>query len=246
MAISDLSKAIVTGATSGIGAATVKALAGDGFDVLALGRREDRLSALSAEVGCKTLSGDVRNIEALSDELDAFEADVLVNNAGVGHGIDGIAGINPDAIQDAFDINVVAPIQLTAHLLVGMKRRSRGHIVNIGSIAGLHTLFSAVYGGTKSALHRFSQNLRTELRGTGIRVTEICPGRVTTEFYQVAKGDTETLQKMGATEIREMQPADVADAIMFALKAPAHVNIATIEMLPTEQAVGGVNLVPTR
>lgn len=241
-----LTRAIVTGATSGIGAATVRLLVQEGFDVLAVGRRKERLAVLSAETGCMTIAGDVRELDGFSAEIDQFEADILINNAGVGHGIDGLAGLDPKAIQEAFDINVVAPIQLTAAVLDGMKQRGRGHIVNIGSIAGLHTLISAVYGGTKAAIHLFSQNLRVELRGTGIRVSEICPGRVTTEFYDVATGDGEKLQRMGKTDIQEMLPVDIANAVLFAINAPPHVNVATIELLPTEQAVGGVNLVPTR
>lgn len=240
-----LAKAVVTGATSGIGAATVQAFCAQGMEVLALARRADKLAALSNETGCKTLALDVRKVSDRADEIRDFQADILVNNAGVGHGIDGLAGLAPEAIQEAFEINVIAPIQLTSLVLEGMKSRRRGHIVNIGSIAGIHTLYSAVYGGTKSAIHRFSQNLRVEVKGTGIRVSEICPGRVTTDFYNVATGDETKLQQMKTTDIQEMQPADIADSILFAVNAPAHVNIATIELLPTEQAIGGVNLTPT-
>lgn len=245
MTNSGLAKAIVTGATSGIGAATVQAFCTQGIEVLALARRADKLDALAAQTGCQTLALDVRKFGDRKEDITNFQADILVNNAGVGHGIDGMAGLAPEAIQEAFEINVIAPIQLTSLVLEGMKDRGRGHIVNIGSIAGIHTLYSAVYGGTKSAIHRFSQNLRVEVKGTGIRVSEICPGRVTTEFYNVATGDTDKLQQMRTTDIQEMQPADIADAILFAVNAPPHVNIATIELMPTEQAIGGVNLTPT-
>lgn len=239
-----LKKALVTGATSGIGAATVKVLAEAGLDVLAVARREDRLTALAAEAGCGWLACDVRDTDRLATAIDAFEPDVLVNNAGVGHGISGLHEIEPAAIQEAFEINVIAPIQICALALPGMRRRGRGHVVNIGSIAGLHTLISGVYGGTKGAIHRFSQNLRYELAGSGLRVTEICPGRVTTDFYQVALGERETLDRLGRSEIRELRPEDIADVILYALRAPAHVNIATIEVLPTDQAIGGVRLTP--
>lgn len=237
-------KALVTGATSGIGAATVKALAEAGLDVLAVARREDRLTALAAETGCGWLASDVRDTDRLAEAIETFEPDVLVNNAGVGHGISGLDEIDPAAIEEAFAINVIAPIQICALALPGMRRRGRGHVVNIGSIAGLHTLISGVYGGTKGAIHRFSQNLRFELAGSGLRVTEICPGRVTTEFYQVAQGDRDRLETMGQSNIRELLPEDIADVILFALKAPSHVNIATIEVLPTDQAIGGVKLAP--
>ncbi len=239
-----LKNALVTGATSGIGEATVRALAASGRNVLAVARREARLEALAAETGCSWMAADVRETDRLGGRLRAFAPDIIVNNAGVGHGSAGLEGLDPAAIQEAFDINVVAPVQITALALAGMRERRRGHIVNIGSIAGLHTLVSAVYGGTKAAIHRFGQNLRFELRGSGIRVTELCPGRVSSEFYQAAQGDRDTLDRMGQSGIVELQPQDIADAILFAVNAPAHVNVATIELLPTEQAVGGVQATP--
>ncbi len=237
-------KALVTGATSGIGAATVNALTSSGLEVLAVARRTDRLKQLAAETGCRWLASDVRDTDLLAGEIEAFEPDVLVNNAGVGHGISGLDQIDPSAVQEAFEVNVIAPIQTCALALPGMRRRGRGHVVNIGSIAGLHTLISGVYGGTKGAIHLFSQNLRYELAGSGLRVTEVCPGRVSTEFYQAALGDRDTLETMGRSGIRELRPEDIADVILFALRAPSHVNIATIEVLPTDQAIGGVKLTP--
>lgn len=241
---SKLTKAVVTGATSGIGTATVKALAASGRQVLAVARRAERLENLAAETHCEWLAADVRDIERLAEAIAAFEPDIVVNNAGVGHGITGLHDVELAAIQEAFEINVIAPVQISSLALTGMRARGRGHLVNIGSIAGLHTLVSAVYGSTKSAIHRFSQNLRAELRGTGIRVSEICPGRVASDFYQAAAGHPETLTQMARSGIRELQPEDIADAVLYAVNAPAHVNISTIELLPTEQAVGGVHITP--
>lgn len=242
--MSDLQRALVTGATSGIGAATVRALATSGRQVLAVARREDKLADISTETGAEVLVADVRDHLVLGPAIARFAPDIVVNNAGVGHGITGIEGITDEQIQEAFEINVVAPARIASAAIPGMKARGRGHIVNIGSIAGLHTLNSAIYGGAKSAVHRFSQNLRFELSGSGLRVTEICPGRVASEFYQAAKGDRSKLDAMYALGIEELQPDDVAAAILFAIDAPAHVNVATIEILPTEQAVGGVRSEP--
>ena len=237
-------RAIVTGASSGVGAAVVRSLAASGRTVLAIARRESLLRELAAETGCRWLAADVRDIESLSDEVRAFAPDILVNNAGVGHGLTGIEGLDVEAIEEAFEINVVAPVQLTAVALEGMRERSGGHVVNLGSISGLHTLGSALYGGTKSAIHQFSQNLRFELRGTGIRVTEVCPGRVATGLYEAAAGDRDKLERMAESGIRELQPTDVAEAILFAVNAPSHVNVSTIELLPTEQAIGGAAMTP--
>ena len=172
----------------------------------------------------------------------SFKPDILINNAGIGHGIDGLDGLDVSLIQEAIDINVSSPIKLTAALLESMKEQARGHIVNIGSVAGLHTLYSSLYGATKSAIHLFSQNLRAELHGTPIRVTEICPGRVSTGFFQAAVGNEERLKVLGHSGIKELTPTDIADAVLYALSAPAHVNITTIEIMPVDQAVGGMKL----
>ena len=237
-----MKRAIVTGATSGIGAATVRALRGAGYEVLAVARRPDRLDDLAQETGAQILAADVRNIATIRAAVDGFAPDVLINNAGVGHGIDGFAEAGDALIQEAVDVNVTSLLQLTGAVLPTMIENRAGHIVNIGSIAGLHTVASALYGATKAAVHIFSQNLRNELVGTGIRVTEICPGRVATEFYAAAKGDRERLDKMGDTGIRELDPDDIAAAILYAIGTPAHVNVATIELLPTDQAVGGIKI----
>ena len=244
--MSRLDRALVTGATSGIGAATVRALTASGRQVLAVGRREDRLAELAAETGAGTLAADVRDTPRIAAGIDRFAPEILINNAGVGHGIDGIGGLEPSQVQEAFDINVTAPTQLIAAALPQMRAAGRGHIVNIGSIAGLHTLVSAVYGGAKSAIHRISQNLRFELSGTGIRVTEIAPGRVASEFYAAAAGDPGKLAAMGRSGITDLAPEDIASAILYALDTPAHVNISLIELLPTEQAVGGVKAEPRK
>lgn len=238
-------RVLVTGATSGIGEGIVRILRAESLDVLAVARRAERLEALARETGCRTIVADVRDSTRLRDAIDGFAPDVVINNAGVGHGIMGLEQIGLDQIQEAIEINVVAPMQITAVALAGMRQRRRGQIVNIGSIAGLHTMTSAVYGGSKAAVHMFSQNLRHELRGTGIRVTEICPGRVSSEFYDNALGDEERLAAAKQTGIAELSPDDIGRTILFAIRAPAHMNIATIEILPTEQAIGGVTLTPT-
>ena len=239
-----LNKAVVTGATSGIGSAIVVELRNSGREVLAIGRRADKLKKISADTGAIALVADIQNIEDFTAQLSEFQPDILVNNAGVGHGIDSLLSIEPKIVQEAIDTNVSAPIQLTSLLIPSMLARQQGHIVNIGSIAGLHTMISALYGATKSAIHLFSQNLRNELAGSGIRVTEICPGRTSTEFYQAAKGTREKLNKMSQSNIRELKPEDVANTVLYAINAPEHVNISTIEILPTDQIVGGIRMAP--
>ena len=236
--------ALVTGASSGIGAAIVRRLTGAGREVVALARRADRLAALAEETGCRTEALDVTDGERAEAFVRELEPGVLVNNAGTGQGIDGLEGADAAAIRNALLLNVEAPIRLTRAAVPPMRERGGGHVVNMGSIAGLYPIVSAVYGAGKGAVHLFSQNLRVELRGTGIRVTEIAPGRTTTEFYDAAVADEAARARMTQTGITELSPDDVASAVLWAIEAPVHVNVGLIELTPTEQALGGAHLVP--
>lgn len=236
-----MTRALVTGATAGIGQAIVERLCADGYTVTAVGRRADRLQALAEETGCLAEPGDVTNLPRMRQIVDAARPEILVNNAGIGLAMTGLASVSEDDIARAIATNVTAPFQLTQLVLPRMKASGCGHIVNIGSIAGLHTLVSALYGGGKAAVHRFSQNLRYELVGSCIRVTEICPGRVASEFYDTRTGNIEA-NSIAEVAIKALDPCDVADAVAYALSVPKHVNISTIELLPTAQAVGGVKI----
>lgn len=238
-------KVVITGATSGIGEATLRVLTDAGYSCLAIGRNVGKLEILAQETGSEFLAVDVRDLATIVPAIVGFEPDILVNNAGVGHGIDGLLGSEPATIQEAIDINVTSMIQITTETIPGMIERRSGHVVNVGSIAGLHTAISALYGATKSAVHMFSQNLRSETVGTGLRVTEVCPGRTRSGFYNAAKGDPERLNAMTKSGIRELLPEDIAAAILYAVSAPPHVNVSTIELLPTDQAIGGVQLKPS-
>lgn len=245
MTIKSGDTAVVTGASSGIGAATVAALAATGATVHAVARRADRLDTLAASTGCVTHVLDVCDTVALDELLGSLDADVLVNNAGLGRAMDSLADATFDDIERTIQTNVTAVLHATRAVLPGMTARRRGHIVNIGSMAGIYPLSAALYGASKGAVHRLSTNLRLELRGTGIRVTEICPGRVRSEFYDVAVDDPERRAKLQDTGIDEVTSADVADAILFVLRAPTRVNVNRIELQPTEQTYGGAQFVPT-
>jgi NADP-dependent 3-hydroxy acid dehydrogenase YdfG len=236
--------ALVTGASSGIGAAVVRKLAAAGWEVHALARRAERLAALARETGCVPHIGDVRDGAAMERVVAGLAPDLLVNNAGLGAGITGLTGASREEVAQTIETNVTAVLELLRLVLRGMIARKRGHVVNIGSVAGLYPLVSAVYGASKGAVRLMSQNLRLELRGTGIRVTEICPGRVSTEFYDVAVADPATRDRLKHTGIRELTPEDVADAILYAVSAPPHVTVATIELQPVEQSFGGLHLDP--
>ena len=242
MAGGALATALVTGASSGIGAACVTALRAQGLDVWALARRADRLEALARETGCTPIVADMQDGPALEAALDGLKPDVLVNNAGLGAGITGLAAASREDLERTIGTNVTALLDITRLVLPGMTARGRGHIVNIGSVAGLYPINSVVYGGSKGAVHLISQNLRIELRGTGIRVTEICPGRVSTEFMSVAVPEGASFP--AKTPITEMSSEDIAAAVAYAVGAPAHVNVSMIELQPTEQSFGGMQFDP--
>lgn len=236
--------ALVTGASAGIGAAVVRALAADGWRVHALARRADRLQALAEQTGCTPHAVDVRDADALERVVAQAAPDLLVNNAGLGAAITGLAGASREEVAQTIDTNVTAVLELLRLALPGMIARKRGHVVNIGSVAGMYPAVSAVYGASKGAVRLMSQNLRLELRGTGVRVTEICPGRVATEFYDASVPDPATRERIKTTGIRELTPDDIAAAILYAVSTPAHVNVQTIELQPVEQSFGGAQFHP--
>ena len=230
--------ALVTGASSGIGEATVKVLTDNKIKVYALARRRQRLNVLSKITGCEKIVMDIRNRKSL-EKLKKINFDILVNNAGLGRGFTKIFKTKAKDIDTTIDTNVNAFLQLLRCVVPNMVNKKRGHIINIGSIAGLYPLSNSVYGGSKGAVHLINQNLRIELSGTGIRCTEINPGRVDTEFFDIAFDSKKDSKKM-KTGLKLLSPHDIADSIMYAIRTPPHVNISMIELTPTEQAPGGV------
>lgn len=238
--------ALVTGASSGIGAATAIRLVREGYHVHALARRVDRLDALAKRVGNKFIGQltthplDVTDSAALTEYARSIgPVNVLINNAGLGRMDEMLAKSSIADITDTISTNVTASMVAARAVLPAMIEQAQGHIVNLGSMAGLYPLAAASYGASKGAIHLLSLNLRLELKGTGVRVTEICPGRVATEFYDVAVSDPAkraTIQDSGVTEV---SAEEVADVIAYALRAPRHVNINRIELQPTEQTYGG-------
>ena len=235
--------AVVTGASSGIGAACVRALRDRGLHTIALARREDRLAALAEATGCEPLVLDLHDRDAIYDRLGGLGIDVLVNNAGLGRGFTGFLESDRDEIEEMIDINVTAAIHVVRAVAAGMAERKRGHVVNIGSIAGLYPIGMPVYGASKGAIHLFAQHLRVDLKGTGIRLTEICPGRIDTEFFETAFDDPDK-RKAFRSGFEILVPDDVAAAMLYAVTAPWRVNVSTIELTPTEQAPGGAMITP--
>ncbi len=238
MAIHDYKTALVTGASSGVGAACARALSQAGLEVIACARRKDRLEQLAEETGCEVLVLDLKDTAAVYDALGGLEFDILVNNAGLGRGYEGFLKSTSAEIDEMIDLNVSAAMHVVHAVLGGMADRKRGHLVHISSIAGLYPLGFPVYGGTKGAIHAFSQHMRMELSGSGVRQTEICPGRIATEFFQTAF-KTQEERDVFMAGFDALTAEDVADAVLYTLGTPKHVNISLIEMTPTQQAPGG-------
>lgn len=239
--------ALVTGASSGIGAGVVEVLSAAGFAVTALARRADRLAALAARTGCAVAVADVTDpaaMEAALAEFDGQAPDILVCNAGLGGGFAGTAATPEAEIETVIGVNVTATLRLLRRVLPGMIARGQGHVVTLGSVAALYPSPSALYGASKAAILQIGQNLRMELGGTALRVTDIRPGRVSSEFYDVAIADRAKSAAAKATGIRELSPQDVGEAVLFAVNAPAHVNVSAIELQPVEQTYGGIGLYP--
>ena len=243
MALKDYQTALVTGASSGIGAATVRMLAARGLKVHAVARRRDRLSALTDCGDVVPHALDMQERDALYDVLGALDVDILVNSAGVGSQFDPFQELDPDKIDATLTTNVAGTVHAVRAVSPGMVARGRGHIVNIGSIFGLHAIGTAVYGASKAAVHRFSQDLRHDLKGSGIRVTEVSPGRAATEIFATMTDDAKAQDAM-VDGFEIITAEDVAEAVVWALDQPWRVNISLIELTATEQIPGGVPIHP--
>jgi 3-hydroxy acid dehydrogenase / malonic semialdehyde reductase len=241
----------VTGATAGFGAAIARRFVAEGHRVVASGRRVDRLAKLADELGDAVLPfpldvTDRAATDTVAERLPpAFAAiDVLVNNAGLALGLEPAQRANLDDWETMIDTNVTGLVRMTRSLLPGMVERGRGHIVNLGSVAGSFAYAGGnVYGATKAFVEHFTLNLRADLLGTPIRVTNVEPGLVGgTEFSNIRfKGDD---AKAGKTYegLQPLMPDDVADAVFWVATRPAHVNINNVQMMPVCQAPGGTAL----
>lgn len=230
--------AVITGASSGFGAATVRVLRAEGWRVIAGARRADRLADLAAETGCESRPLDVTDqasVDAFREGLDAVH--LLVNNAGGARGLDPIASSDDDAWRWMFEVNVLGLARVTRAFLQPLEMSGDGIIINIGSIAGIETYAGgAGYTAAKHAVRAITETLRLELLGRPIRVTEIAPGSAETEFSLVRfDGDT---TKAGAV-YRGMTPLsadDIAECIRWVASLPSHVNIDHLVVKPRAQA----------
>ncbi len=241
MPISDYRTALVTGASSGIGAAVVERLRREGLEVHALARSADALDALAKKTGCIPHAIDVTDLARVTALTQTFTFDILVNNAGVDRPRLFLKA-EPDDIDALVDVNLRAVLHLCRLIAPGMAARDRGHIVNIGSIAGAYNFGgNSTYHVTKAAISMLSKQLRVDLFGRRVRVTEICPGRVATDIFAHVHGDTPEIRERFIEGFELPEAMDIADAIAFAIAAPIAVNIGHMEITPTLQVPGGLS-----
>ncbi len=245
--------ALVTGASSGIGQAIAEQLLTEGHRVIALARREERLQALKrhsgAASGLHIATADVRDKDAMRSVLRALpgdfaEIDVLINNAGLALGVTPAQESQFDDWQTMIDTNCTALAWLSRELLPAMLERGRGHIVNMGSIAGRYPYRgSSVYGASKAFVEQFSLNLRADLLGTPIRCTLIEPGMVgNSEFSLVRMAGNEAAAAAVYAGAEELTPESVASAVSYVINQPAHVNVNRIELMPVCQAADSIGV----
>lgn len=230
--------AVVTGASSGIGAATAVRLAQEGFDVILGARRLDRLEEVAARCGGRALPLDVTDESSVAFFARTIDTThVLVNNAGMARGLDPLADLSGDALQTMWETNVAGLLRVTQAFLPKLEASGSGHIVNVGSTAGIETYpGGGGYTASKHALRAITETLRKELLGKPIRVSQVNPGLVETEFSMVRfDGDAERAKKP-YDGLQPLTADDIADCIAWAVTRPPHVNIDEIVVRPLAQA----------
>ncbi len=241
---------LITGASSGIGAACARSFAREGAHLLLLARREEKLALLVAELVASGIDRshlhplvvDVRDRVRVTSVLAELPAnwqaiDILINNAGLSRGLNKLQEGEVDDWEEMIDTNIKGLLYVTRAVVPGMVERGLGHVVNLGSIAGHQTYPQGnVYCGTKAAVRSITEGLKIDLLGTPVRVTSIDPGMVDTEFSTVRfHGDTVRAAKV-YTGLQPLTAEDIADTILFCLTRPAHVNISEILLVPIAQA----------
>jgi len=236
--------ALVTGASRGIGAAIVRALRAEGLEVWAVARSAQRLEALAAETGCRALPLDVTDTAALEAALEPLAIDVAVVNAGGVSAVKPLHEMGRHELDSMLDLNVKAAFHTVRVVLPGMVARRFGHLFLASSISAHHAYPAmAAYTAGKAAVSMLAQNLRLDLVGTGIRVTELAPGRVETDIYLEAMGgDRAAVRERLYAGFRSIKPEEVARVLVEALRLPPHVDLSRIDIVPTDQAFGGVVL----
>jgi NADP-dependent 3-hydroxy acid dehydrogenase YdfG len=244
MPFSDYSTALVTGASTGMGAAMAERLAKRGLKVHALARNEEQLNALASKTGATPHVVDLTDTDALTRAVRDLDPDVLINCAGASRP-GNILSSSAGDLDEIVDVNLRGLLHLTRLVLPRMVERDCGHVINITSIAGLYNFYGhTAYHATKAAVHQISRQLRNDTVGKRIRVTEICPGRVETEIFgRNMGGSPEAIEEARKTYFEgyeSLTTDDIVEAMEYAIETPRHVNVGMMELMPTFQVPGGL------
>jgi len=234
--------AVVTGASAGIGEATCRVLAREGFVVVAGARRRERIEALAKEIGGEAHALDVTEPASIESFVRAIESthgriDALVNNAGLALGMGSLPETKDEDWITMFETNVLGIVRMIRALIPLLRKAPYGHILNVGSVAGFDVYAGgAGYISTKHAVRAITSGLRLELNGEPIRVTEVAPGMTRTEFSSVRFGGDQARIEKVYEGLTPLQPEDIAECVAFALTRPPHVNIDYLVVRPLDQA----------
>lgn len=236
----------ITGATAGIGREAARLFARDGWTVIAAGRRKDRLEGLAAELGedkVRTVALDMSDLAAVeAAAAEAGEIDLLLNNAGLAPPLAPLQEAELAPLISTIETNIAGLVALTRFLLPGIIAR-KGAIINMSSVAATYPYRGgAVYGGTKAFVRQFSLDLRSDLHGTGVRVTAIEPGMVETEFTLVRNGGDQAASDALYADMEPLTAQDIAETIHWVATLPPHVNINALELMPVTQSFAGFQI----
>jgi serine 3-dehydrogenase len=235
----------ITGATAGIGRAAARRFAGDGWTVIATGRRRERLEALAAELGdcIRPVVLEMRDLAAVeAAAADAGQIDLLLNNAGLASAMAPLQDADLDSLETVIETNITGLVALTRALLPGIIAR-KGAIINMSSVAATYPYRGgAVYGASKAFVRQFSLDLRCDVHGSGVRVTSIEPGMAETEFTLVRTGGDRAASDALYADMDPMTAEDIAATIHWVATLPKHLNINTIELMPVSQSFAGFTI----
>lgn len=237
--------ALITGAASGIGYSILKKLSNYKFKIYALDKNKIKLKKICNETGAYPINLDIANTDALYSKLSKLNIDILVSNAGIANGIEGLLKASKNDILKSTKVNYESILHIIKILVPKMVKKRNGHIFLIGSIAGLYPTDSAIYSSQKTAIHKIAQSLRIELSGSRVKLTEISPGRTKTSFGNNVFS-TSKMKKNFMSGFQVLDPDDISNALLFALNTKWKTNVSLIEISPTEQSPGGIPIIPVK
>ncbi len=237
--------ALITGAASGIGKSILDKLSNHQFTLYALDKNKTKLKKICEKTGATPIFLDISKTDKLYSKLSKLNIDILVSNAGIGNGIEGLLTSSKKDIINSTKVNYESMLHLIKILVPKMVKKRNGHIFLIGSIAGLYPTDSAIYSSQKTAIHKIAQSLRIELASSRVKLTEISPGRTNTSFGENIFS-TKKNKKKFLGGFQTLDPEDISNALLFALNTKWKTNISLIEIVPTEQSPGGIPILPVK